>query len=272
MYEFLDRRYALALFNICEKAGNTKLVLEQLEEVVEYFHSNEGIIKILKNPQINKLNKTRIFKEIFAGNVEKELLDFLLMLIDKDRILHLHEKCDQFKEIYLDSINTVIAKITSAVPMDKSEEDELRKRLEEKYKKTVVLEIQVDETMLGGMIINIEDEVIDGTIRNKLKSLEDIVTGRVNERDFWMRNNPKPEALKAEVTTSVKLSKDEIEKLKDGLNKFYGREIQIEEVIDSSVIDGIKIKIGDDIIDNTLRRNLMKMRKESYDLVNMYIE
>jgi len=83
MYEFLDRRYALALYEMCKEAGNIETVLEELGEVVEEMDNNEGLIKIIRNPQINKHNKKRIFEELFKGKIEDELLSFLLLLIDK---------------------------------------------------------------------------------------------------------------------------------------------------------------------------------------------
>ena len=62
MYEFLDRRYALALYEMCKEAGNIETVLEELGEVVEEMDNNEGLIKNNRNPQINKHNKKRIFE------------------------------------------------------------------------------------------------------------------------------------------------------------------------------------------------------------------
>ncbi len=165
MYEFLDRRYALALYEMCKEAGNIETVLEELGEVVEEMDNNEGLIKIIRNPQINKHNKKRIFEELFKGKIEDELLSFLLLLIDKGRILYLREKYNQFRLVYLKNNNTVVAKIKSVIPLNHNERETIKSKLEKRYEKTVIIEEEIDKSLLGGMLISVGDETIDGTIR-----------------------------------------------------------------------------------------------------------
>jgi len=160
MYEFLDRRYALALYNTCVEAGNVELVLEDLKEIVDEMKNNEGLIKIIRNPQINKYNKKRIFKELFKGSIEDELLSFLLLLIEKGRILYLKEKYTQFRLIYLEHNNTVIAKIKSVIPLDENQREAIKQKLEKRYEKTIILEEQIDESLLGGIQLTVGNEVI----------------------------------------------------------------------------------------------------------------
>ncbi len=208
MYEFLDRRYALALYEMCKEAGNVETVLEELGEVVEEMDNNEGLKKIIRNPQINKHNKKRIFEELFKGKIEDELLSFLLLLIDKGRILYLREKYNQFKIVYLKNNNTVIAKIKSVIPLNDKEIETIKSKLEKHYEKTIIIEEEIDKSLLGGMLISVGDETIDGTIKTKLMDLKNISEGNVSRYNF----NELNKELLADIITSKPLNEGDTKK------------------------------------------------------------
>ncbi len=243
MYEFLDRRYALALYEMCKEAGNIETVLEELGEVVEEMDNNEGLIKIIRNPQINKHNKKRIFEELFKGKIEDELLSFLLLLIDKGRILYLREKYNQFRLVYLKNNNTVVAKIKSVIPLNHNERETIKSKLEKRYEKTVIIEEEIDKSLLGGMLISVGDETIDGTIKTKLMDLKNISEGNVGRYTFSELNK----VLLADIITNKPLNEEETKKLRGWLMDFYSREIVINNIVDESYKDDIKVIIGEDI-------------------------
>ncbi|MGN9162478.1 F0F1 ATP synthase subunit delta [Clostridium sulfidigenes] len=243
MYEFLDRRYALALYEMCKEAGNIETVLQELGEVVEEMDNNEGLIKIIRNPQINKHNKKRIFEELFKGKIEDELLSFLLLLIDKGRILYLREKYNQFRLVYLKNNNTVVAKIKSVIPLNHNERETIKSKLEKRYEKTVIIEEEIDKSLLGGMLISVGDETIDGTIKTKLMDLKNISEGNVGRYNFSELNKE----LLADIITNKPLNEEEIKKLRGWLMDFYSREIVINNIVDESYKDDIKVIIGEDV-------------------------
>lgn len=254
MYEFLDRRYALALYTTCVESGNVELVLEQLKEIVHEMDTNEGLIKIVKNPQINKYNKKRIFKELFKGSVEDELLSFLLLLIEKGRILYLREKYTQFKLIYLENNNTVIARVKSAIPLSEDQRVAIKNNLEKRYDKNVIIKEEVDKSLLGGILLTVGNEVIDGSIKNKLMELREVSEGNVVNRYNFKELNKE---LRAKVTVDKPLNEDEIDKLRTWLEKFYDRKIIMEQVIGVPTKDDITITVGDDVMKKSVIDKLM---------------
>ncbi|MEG0308188.1 MAG: F0F1 ATP synthase subunit delta [Clostridium sp.] len=245
MYEFLDRRYALALYDTCIESDNVELVLEDLKEIVDEMENNEGLMKLIRNPQINKQNKKRIFKELFQGNIQVELLNFLLLLIEKGRILYLKEKYNQFRLIYLEHNNTVIAKIKSVVPLDENQRTVIKEKLEKQYEKTIILEEEIDESLIGGILLRVGNEVIDGSIKNKLVELRDISEGNVVNRYNFKELNKE---LIAIVTVDKLLAEEERARLRDWLEDFYDRNVVIKQVIAAEAKDNITITIGDDVM------------------------
>lgn len=267
MYEFLDRRYAFALYKACSEVGNTDLVLQQFEEIVNELESNEGLKKIIKNPQINRYNKRRIFKEMFEGDIEEELLSFLLLLIDKGRILYLKEKYLQFRQIYLKRNNTVSAKVMSVIPLDENQREELKVTLEKKYKKTIILEEEIDKTLIGGILLRVGNEVIDGSIRGRLEKLNEIAEGNVINRYNYGEFN---KVLQGVVSTSIHLTDDEINKLRKWLKTFYKRNINlvIDEDEKKYKNKEFSVVIGSDVLTRSYIENLSSSEGEVRELKN----
>ncbi|EJO5346227.1 F0F1 ATP synthase subunit delta [Clostridium botulinum] len=178
MYEYLDRRYALALYEVAEEHNKVDEYLKDLKEVVNIIKNSEDICKILKHPEISTSRKKDIFTEIFKDKIDNGLLSFLLVLIDKDRILFLEEKLKEMKKIYLEKHNTLLANVKTVIPLLKEEKEELIKKLEKKYNKKIILEEQTDKSIIGGVYVRVGDDVIDGTLDTKLKDIKKIMLKR----------------------------------------------------------------------------------------------
>lgn len=275
MYEFLDRRYALALYNTCFEHDNVEVVLEQFKEVVDEFEVNEGILKIITNPQIKKKSKKRIFTEMFENSIEDVLLKFLLLLIDTDRILYLKEKYDQFEEIYLQNKNTVVATVTSSIPLTEEEKEKLMKALEHRYDKELILKEKIDKSILGGLVINVCGEAIDGSIKSKLDDIKEISQGVDSKKYGKIQNkhlqninsmgiSEKEIELGVEVVTAIPLSEDEKVKLTNNISKFYNKKVSLIETVDENIMGGILVKIGDDVIDGTVKDKLKYVRRDMF--------
>ncbi|WP_251861559.1 F0F1 ATP synthase subunit delta [Clostridium sp. Marseille-Q2269] len=172
MYEYLDRRYALALYEVAEQNNKVDEYLRDLRDVVNIIKNNEDVLKVLKHPEISTSRKKNIFTEIFKDKIDNQLLSFLLVLIDKDRILYLEEKLKQMEKIYLEKNNMILANIKTVIPLLKEEKEELIKKLENRYNKTIILEEELDKNILGGVYVRVGDDVIDGTLSTKLKSIK----------------------------------------------------------------------------------------------------
>ncbi|MDT8715587.1 F0F1 ATP synthase subunit delta [Clostridium sp. 19966] len=175
MYEFLDRRYALALYQAGEEKGKADLYLQQLRDVVELIDGNEDLLNLLKHPQVSNIRKKEIFGKLFKGKIEDEVYEFLIILINKDRIDNLKSKLNQMEKIHLEKNNTVIATVKTVVPLLQNEKDSLVEKLEKKYSKKIILNQEIDETILGGVFIKVGDDVIDGTLKSKLEEMKELM-------------------------------------------------------------------------------------------------
>lgn len=175
MYEFLYKRYALALYDVAEEKGKIEEYLKELRFVCKLINENQDFHEVIKHPQVNTAKKKEIFNNIFRGRIEEGLLSFLLILIEKDRILYINEKLNEMEKIYLDRKNTVKAVVTTAIPMLDEEKKALKEKLEKQYNKIIIMENIVDHEILGGVYVRVGNDVIDGTVKSKLMEMKDII-------------------------------------------------------------------------------------------------
>ncbi|MBP1890632.1 F-type H+-transporting ATPase subunit delta [Clostridium moniliforme] len=178
MYEYLDRRYALALYKVAEEKNKVDEYLNDLREICKIIDDNQQIYEIIKSPQISTRQKKKIFKDLFKGRIDEELLSFLLILVEKGRILFLREKLNQMEKIHLEKENTVIAKVKSVIELTPEESKKLKENLEKKYNKTVILEHEIDKSILGGLYVRVGNDVIDGSIKSKLDEMRALILKR----------------------------------------------------------------------------------------------
>ncbi|WP_035293999.1 F0F1 ATP synthase subunit delta [Clostridium sp. KNHs214] len=171
MYEYLDRRYALALYEVAENKGKIDEYMNDLQEIVDLIKNNQEFLQVIKHPEITTSKKKKIFINVFKGKIDEDLLSFLLILIEKDRILYLEEKLKEMKKIHLERNNILLAEITTAIPLNDYERDKLIEKLKTTYGKEILLEEIIDKKIIGGVYVKVGDDVIDGTIKTKINEI-----------------------------------------------------------------------------------------------------
>lgn len=172
MHEYLDRRYALALYEIGVQKGKLNDYIESLSEIIKLINENSEFYEIVKHPQLSTSKKKEMFISVFKGKVEEEVLSFLLILIEKGRIAELEKILEEMKKIDFERSNTLIAQVTTVVPLLQEERSALLNTLQLKYNKTIILEEEIDSSIIGGVYVKVGNDIIDGTIRGKFEAMK----------------------------------------------------------------------------------------------------
>ena len=175
MYEYLDKRYALALYKVAEEKGKVEEYLNDLREIVSLMKYDVEFLKVIKHPDISTSRKKKIFINIFKGKIDEELLSFLLILIEKDRILFTEEKLKEMEKIHLDQNNTLLVEVKTVIPLEETERERLRVKLYNMYDKKIIFEEKLDKNIIGGVYVRVGDDIIDGTIKSKLEEMKKLM-------------------------------------------------------------------------------------------------
>ncbi|MBW6408894.1 F0F1 ATP synthase subunit delta [Clostridium weizhouense] len=175
MYEYLDRRYALALYEVAEEKGKIEQYLQDLRQVCNIIETNVDFYEVIKHPQISTKKKKQTFVNIFKNQIDEDLLSFLLILIEKDRILYLREKLNEMEKIDLERKNTLNGVVKTAIPILPEELEKIKDIFEKKYDKNILFKTEVDKSLLGGVYVRIGHEVIDDTVKSKIEEMKDLM-------------------------------------------------------------------------------------------------
>lgn len=172
MINVVASRYAEALFQIGEEENSSNVLYKELNEVLDSIKSSNELAKALKSPLVAKQEKKDLLNIVFSDQ-SNNVKNFLKILVDKDRIVCLEDIRDSYKELINEKNNILEGKAISAIAMSETELNELQTKLSSKYNKNVILENIVDETILGGVLVRLGNEEIDGTIKTRLSNLRE---------------------------------------------------------------------------------------------------
>ncbi|MBK5240189.1 F0F1 ATP synthase subunit delta [Clostridium sp.] len=176
MYEYLDKRYALALYTVAEEKGKVEEYLNDLREIVSLMNNDANFMKLIEQPFVSTSVKKKIFINIFKGKIDEDLLSFLLILIEKDRILFTEEKLKEMEKIHLERNNTLLVEVKTVIPLNDSERENLRRKLIDIYDKNIIFVEKIDKRIIGGVYIRVGDDVIDGTLKIKLEEMKKLMS------------------------------------------------------------------------------------------------
>ncbi len=172
MAELISTTYSSALFDVCVEENKVDEFMNEVAFINESLKNNIEFFEILKTPRININEKKSIVDNVFGQKVNKEVLNFIKILIDKRRIGYIIDIADEFERMALEYKGIVKAKAYSAVCLNSDQITKLEKKLSQQSGKTVLIENIVDKSLLGGIMIKFNDVVIDGTLKGKLEDLE----------------------------------------------------------------------------------------------------
>lgn len=173
MINLIAGRYAEALFQVGEENNSTTNLYEELNAVIDILKSNQDFYNVLKSPLVTKGDKKDLVEKVFGNQISNNLNNFLKIIIDKDRVAALEAVQKSCKALLNEKNNIIEGSAITAVPMSQEELKQLEAKLSSKYNKNVTLENKIDESILGGVLVRLGNEEIDGTVKTRLTKMKD---------------------------------------------------------------------------------------------------
>jgi F-type H+-transporting ATPase subunit delta len=167
------RKYAQALFLSAKEKGLLDKAYEQFASLKAFLESDPTLLNFLNAPQVLDEHKLALVQKAFGGRLERLFVEFLLVLVRKHRIAFLPEVIDEFTRLVEAEKGIGRVTVISAVPLTEDERQNLTDKLTAKTGLKIVLEEKVDPDILGGMIVILHNEIIDGSVRRGLDLLQE---------------------------------------------------------------------------------------------------
>lgn len=163
--------YAASLYQIAKEANKSGEMYEQLQALEEIFAQNEKLFQMLVIPALDKGEKKELLNQIFAGKIDPFLLNFLKVLIDNKRISAFSLIAADYKRHILEEKNIVEVFVTTAKPLSEAQREKLKTTLQTQLGRTISLFEQVDEKILGGLVLRVGNQQMDASVKNKLENI-----------------------------------------------------------------------------------------------------
>ena len=171
--------YGQSLYDLAAEEGLTEEILKQMEVVEAIFRENPDYITLLLEPSIPRRERLGLVEEAFKDQLHPYLLNFLMILLENSLLRGFGATYRTYREAFNKDHGIAEATVTSAVALTESQVKALTERLEEMSGKTVQLKQKVDSSVLGGLRVEIEGKLLDGTVMGRLADLRKKVSETV---------------------------------------------------------------------------------------------
>lgn len=168
----LASRYAVALFSVTEKRGETVRALEDMKGLAQVLAPNSPVERYLMGPQLRLQDKRDALKSSLEGRVTPIVVVFVDLLLRKKRLRDFETIVSEFEGLVEKAQGIQRAQVVSAVPLTADETAKLLAVLENYTKKKVKLTADVEAELLGGALVRIGDRVVDRSVRTLLEAIE----------------------------------------------------------------------------------------------------
>jgi len=172
--EELARVYAESLFGVAREKGNLDEVQAQLAQFSDALEENRELAVFFFSPSFSSNEKTDGLNKAVEG-ANPEVRNFLELLIEKHRMPAIFRIRQRFDELWKKENNRIEVTVTSAVELDPTVAQEVASAVEKQTGKQVDLTSRVDEKIIGGLVLQVGNMVLDSSIRNNLEKLRQSV-------------------------------------------------------------------------------------------------
>jgi F-type H+-transporting ATPase subunit delta len=167
--------YATSLLELAEEQNQTGPISEELGQIEEIIQNNPNFGLYLADPSISHEERSKVLTSIFGGKVSPLLWNFLGVLNLKGRLALLPQIMAAFEDLMDDKHSKIEVDITVAHKLSPEDLEDVRKRISIALKKDAVVHQYVDESILGGIILRVQDQLIDGSVKQQLKSINESI-------------------------------------------------------------------------------------------------
>ena len=173
------RRYSSALFEIALRDDTIEVISDDLTLVETFVRDVPYLRAVLLQPLVSEEQKIKVLSDAFGDRITASTLNFLYLLVRKRRENLVDEVIAEYRRLADEKADRVTAHIQSAVPLTDAQVKQITGALEQRTGKNVKVTTQVTSSIIGGLLVRIGDQVIDGTIRGRLDRVRQQLLGNI---------------------------------------------------------------------------------------------
>lgn len=169
----IPNRYAKALYEYAAESGSDKRVFDIMQKLADAFASEPDLAKAMSNPFVSRRDKIQLLTTASGAQSGDDVMTrFMTLLADNNRLDMARDIALAYLKIYRMKHDIRLVTVTSAAPMAPADEDRLKKLIQ-RHLGQAQMEYKhlIDPGLIGGFVVNIDNEKLDASVANELKQL-----------------------------------------------------------------------------------------------------
>ncbi len=164
--------YAAALMSLAKSKELTERFAEDVRGLINIMDESPELKQFMGNPVIKPEDKKAVIQRMVGEQIDPFMRNFLMLLIDRGRIIFLEQIGKQYLSLLRELNQTVLAEVTSIVELNEDQKNTVRERVKSMTgAREVEIETKIDPSLLGGVIIKIGSQIIDSSLQGQLRRI-----------------------------------------------------------------------------------------------------
>ena len=165
--------YAQAILAVASAESNPAQIEDEIYRFSQVLHSSEELKSTISDASIPSTRRQQIVEDLLDGQVTQTTVALVSMVVAAGMGSDIKAIADKVVGLGAESRDKAVAEVYSVVDLSSDQQQRLAAALKSATGKDVEMKIIIDESVMGGLLVQIEDEVIDGTVRTRLKQLRE---------------------------------------------------------------------------------------------------
>jgi F-type H+-transporting ATPase subunit delta len=165
-------RYAKALLQLANEQKQADPIRGELKSLREILAGNETFKALLSDPAVSVATRDTLLKRTFAGRTSQTVLNFLGLLNEKGRIGLLGEIIDSYEALLEEQLGNVEVDVTVSKKLTAEQLERVRQKVSTAIKRNAIVHEYVDESIIGGLVLRVQDKLIDASVRHQLEMMK----------------------------------------------------------------------------------------------------
>jgi F-type H+-transporting ATPase subunit delta len=173
MADDLITSYARGLIGMAEAEGAVSVVETEMAQVAAAFNGSEELRAALTDATLPAARRQQVAEDLLGGQASRVTTAFVSMVIAAGRAGELGAIADRIVQMGAEERGHTLAEVRTAVALDADQQQRLTSALSKATGKDIELKVVIDPSVLGGVVTQIGDQIIDGSVRTRLHQLRE---------------------------------------------------------------------------------------------------
>ena len=176
MAKLIGSTYASSLFEVAKELDKIESIFEELNFISDKFSEDKDFYQFFTSEKVGKEERKEVIENIYGGKINDELLNFLKILIDKNRTSSIFDIKNVYANLLDQQRNVKRVVIESVVELTDEHKTKLIHKLTKLTGSEIILTNNIKPEILGGVIMRVDNEIIDASVLSKLNNIQNSVS------------------------------------------------------------------------------------------------